>query len=454
MFRRPFVHRHVVGTLATVLLIASVAQCETRQSGERESVQNSDGLVIHEWGTFTSLQDEEGKAIGGINGDDEPVPEFVHRIASLLILSPTATIPIFYQGAPACHPDVTMRLETPVVYFHPGRDTRLPITLNFDVAFPAGWLSEFYPNAAVEAPGVTKQQQFGRIRSDTIGRLHWENLQVGTDAPGPKTSSGVWLAPRAVQAAGVTTSGGESERFLFYRGVGHVDSPVRVERDSASGSLELSATFVVADRSVDAKSTVRRMWLVDVRGKDSCAFRELPGFEVRNDGTAHIVGSTPARFDESEFESGNLAMVCSEMHAALVEEGLFPDEADALLNTWKLSYFQSPGLRLFYMLPRSWTDGALPLRSSVDAKIVRAMVGRVEIVTPSQRKLLSQIAVGPASKPQRDFPAPHQAADFRAYEQLGRFRNAFLLDELNRRPTPELQKFVDNYGLRGYHPVR
>jgi hypothetical protein len=30
-------------------------------------------LVVHEWVTFTSLQDEQGNAIGGINTDDEPV---------------------------------------------------------------------------------------------------------------------------------------------------------------------------------------------------------------------------------------------------------------------------------------------------------------------------------------------------------------------------------------------
>jgi len=35
-------------------------------------------LVVHEWGTFTSLQDENGKALGGINVDDEPVPDFVY----------------------------------------------------------------------------------------------------------------------------------------------------------------------------------------------------------------------------------------------------------------------------------------------------------------------------------------------------------------------------------------
>src|SRR5688500_17461216 len=36
-------------------------------------------LTGHEWGTFTVLQDEEGQPLGGINTDDEPVPDFVHN---------------------------------------------------------------------------------------------------------------------------------------------------------------------------------------------------------------------------------------------------------------------------------------------------------------------------------------------------------------------------------------
>src|SRR4051812_4817647 len=75
--------------------------------------------IIHEWGTFTSLQNERGEAIGGINTDDEPVPQFVHRLANFILLRPTEIPAFFCQGAPRCHPDVTMRLETPVIYFHP-----------------------------------------------------------------------------------------------------------------------------------------------------------------------------------------------------------------------------------------------------------------------------------------------------------------------------------------------
>src|SRR5271154_4391926 len=75
-------------------------------------------LVVHEWGTFTSLQDEQGNAIGGINTDDEPVPFFVHRISYPLLFPPTEAPMRLVKAAPECHPDVTMRLETPVLYFH------------------------------------------------------------------------------------------------------------------------------------------------------------------------------------------------------------------------------------------------------------------------------------------------------------------------------------------------
>src|ERR1039458_980515 len=44
-------------------------------------------LVVHEWGTFTSLQDEAGRTLGGINTDDEPVPAFCHDVGWGLVRS-------------------------------------------------------------------------------------------------------------------------------------------------------------------------------------------------------------------------------------------------------------------------------------------------------------------------------------------------------------------------------
>src|SRR6185369_9796395 len=161
-------------------------------------------VIVHEWGTFTSLQDESGRAIGGINTDDEPVPGFVHRLSSSLLQSPTEVPPIFFQGAQACHPDVTMRLETPVLYFHlpPGRNALHRV--NVTAQFRGGWLTEFYPAALADAPGVQdRARSFGPLRADTVGTLAWRNLDVGDVGLGPQTNEHVWTSPRDVTSASV-----------------------------------------------------------------------------------------------------------------------------------------------------------------------------------------------------------------------------------------------------------
>ena len=101
------------------------------------------------------------------------------------------------------------------------------------------------------------------------------------------------------------------------------------------------------------------------------------------------------------------------------------------------------------------------------------MVGRIEIVTPKQRELLAQIS----SAPVEHFPSQQvrellrgstwdqqqrlgSVAEldvvlpegFKAYLELGRLRNALILNEANVRPTPGLDRFIRNYALWGYHP--
>lgn len=415
-------------------------------------------LVVHEWGTFTSLQDELGNAIGGINVDDEPVPNFVHRVAGNLVLRSQATTNLFAKSLPRSHPDVTMRLETPVVYFHPAPGVATPLRVNVEVAFPAGWLSEYYPHAEVEAPGV-KGSTFGPLTAATTGRLKWHELQVGTDAAGPETNSPVWLAPREVEAANITAAGGESERYLFYRGVGHVDSPLRVSREDASDKLVVTANFPAVGTDKESELVVPALWLVEIRDDKSCAFRTLEAVRITNDGKPRQVAATSATFDDAQFSAEKIDRLSASMRTALIDDGLNADEADALLRTWRASYFESPGLRLFYLLPREWTERLLPMKVSVDAKIVRTMIGRVEIVTPRQRELLGQIVAGPPSnalwmnQPAVSCAAPPTPVDYAAYQSLGRFRNALVLDELKRRPSKGLQTFVNNYGLGSYVPA-
>ncbi len=81
-------------------------------------------------------------------------------------------------------------------------------------------------------------------------------------------------------------------------------------------------------------------------------------------------------------------------------EGLTIDESRSLVNTWERSYFQAPGLRVLYIVPRIETDRILPLSvTPAPAELVRVLVGRVEVLTESEEKaavasLLDEVANG------------------------------------------------------------
>ena len=107
-------------------------------------------VIVHEWGTFTSLQDENGQAIGGINVDDEPVPGFVWGWGGVKTTAGNA-FPVGGFGLPPWYggkgwmpgdQDVTMRLETPVLYFYPpkGQTPQSVPPLTVHVDFQAGFL--------------------------------------------------------------------------------------------------------------------------------------------------------------------------------------------------------------------------------------------------------------------------------------------------------------------------
>jgi hypothetical protein len=164
--------------------------------------------------------------------------------------------------------------------------------------------------------------------------------------------------------------------------------------------------------------------------------------------------STPAFPWTFENASIGIEALNRELAAALTGEGLYADEAAAMLATWRLSYFESEGLRVFFLLPQSWTEAHLPLSISTPAKVTRVMVGRVELVTAHQRQVLEQLYALPdeslptlplyAQDPQalqllqkggqshselyravgREVPEA-----LRLYESLGRFRDALLAHE-------------------------
>lgn len=474
----------LVIALGTILVMCAVGRAEDR-------------VVVHEWGTFTCLQDEDGNSIGGINTDDEPVPRFVHRLAYNLLLSPTEEPPHFFQGAPSCHPDVTMRLETPVMYFYPPKGVSLP-PFNVHVSFRGGWLTEYYPDAVSTAPGLdtaaanksraatsdtqTNWFHFPHLKKDSLGELNWTGLTLGGNAAFPDTTEKVWLTPRAVQSTQVETPAHESEKYLFYRGVSNDDACLRVSRNNTQHTLSISANWESqgSGNTLD-KLTIPAAWLLDIRPNGTCAFKTLGAVEYRRTGAVSAVMADS--FAAESFSRENLPLLRHEMQRELVKAGLFEDEAAALLNTWQASYFQSPGLRLFYLCPQAITNYLLPLSISMPCDVTRVMIGRIEIVTPEQRALLQQLAKGPApdlshmrgktADSNSDFfNHPENVALWNDvtdgkksilllgldipelyldYLKLGRFRNALILDEQKRRPTVALNEFITQNGFEAYY---
>ena len=450
-----------------------------------------DKWTIHEWGTFTSLENESGDALGGINTDDEPVPQFVHRLNYGLLLPPTEIPASFGKGIPICHPDVNMRLETPVIYFHPPASHTGIQKINVTVGFRGGWLTEFYPDAEASAPGFAQNRigstvaysstgPLGSISRLTKSELKWNDLSVGGDWSFTNTTEHVWTSPRAVQAAPVQTASAESEKFLFYRGIAHIDAPLRVARDANTGELLFRSQL--EDLPGNQPLPIRAMWLVDIQPTGKLAFRVLPSISLDHN-SKKILSHTRPDFDSSDYSPGNLEKLEASLRAALVDDGLFTDEAQALLNTWELSYFKSPGVRVFFLVPRAWTDSVLPLQISQPAEINRVMVGRIELVTPAQRNNLRELGGFSLTRIQSDSDdmrarysnalrgdngtkwtqltsarTPLSATIFvpktyQTYLDLGRFRNALILDEAAHHPTPSLTNFIATYRLQAFKPV-
>jgi hypothetical protein len=90
----------------------------------------SEDLVVHEWGTFTTLSGSDGVLLDGLWVEEERLPGFVHGHFALR-----------NKGIGMEVGDVRVKMETPVLYFYAERKT--PVTVRVD--FPVGTISQWYP---------------------------------------------------------------------------------------------------------------------------------------------------------------------------------------------------------------------------------------------------------------------------------------------------------------------
>jgi hypothetical protein len=308
--------------------------------------QRSTDLTVHEWGTFTSIAGKEGQAVewSPLTGSTD-LPGFVEHLS-------TANFKLGLRG--------TIRMETPLMYFYTSQD----VTVSVRVAFAKGIITEWYPSASrVEPHGVLRNASLDQMQGS--GTVAWKDIAVSPNLVGDfphEDQQSRYYAARETASSPIIVKipdGDQEEKFLFYRGVSGAPLPLSAKLDS------------------EGKLFIRNL------GKEEIPFIIL--FERRGDAVGYR--SAGALADETVLDppelTGRLGSLCAELEGILVARGLYPDEARAMVTTWRDSWFEE-GSRLFYIVPSGFIENVLPV--SIDpapAQIVRVFVGRLEIVTPA-----------------------------------------------------------------------
>jgi hypothetical protein len=334
---------------ATILMAASTV-----------STEGSD-LTVHEWGTFTSVAGEDGSAIDwDALGCKDDLPGFVNDFG--------------YRGF-KWRLTATVRMETPVLYFYSSRE----LDAHVKVAFPHGLITEWYPQAEYEV--YQRNRIDGSVRRlaanlggiDTSlrsvsGGIEWKSIKVQPDvSPTLPVESGAsrYYAARATDATPITV-GDQHEKFLFYRGVGRFPVPLSVR-------LTGDSKVVVENRGQD---TVPVAILFENRGGR---------LGYRNAGAI----ADAVTLDRPSLD-GSFAVLRHDLETALIAQGLFSREAQAMVETWRDSWFEE-GARLIYIVPSRAIDAGLPLQvEPVPSQTARVFVGRIELVTPDTQRAVEE----------------------------------------------------------------
>jgi len=391
--------RAMRGLIAVFFILTglTVAALELNSRGDSRSKTTAaapvasdadDQFIVHEWGTFTSFSGSDSVKLEFRPLADADLPPFVldrERQSG----NPNPFKKIDYRAL--------QRMETPVTYFYSHRERQASVR----VGFPQGLLTEFYP--PVEQMQPEYRWENPEVLAGSV--LDWGNVWI---IPESRLEANVAdrqlaeklhtrmcqrLVPRAiehehytyaretdsalvyVQRAGdpqhpLAPKGEFFEKFLFYRGIGNFELPLKV-------AALPGERFEVQNEGQDA---IGAMFLVTVEG-ERLRFIKSEGIEG---GKSLTLAQTehPSSADE----------LAEAVVAALVAENLYEKEARAMVKTWRSSWFGEDGTRLFYMLPRTVTDTLLPLEISPQPDaIVRVLVGRLEIMRPEDETRVTEL---------------------------------------------------------------
>ncbi|MFN0059621.1 MAG: hypothetical protein ACKVX7_14285 [Planctomycetota bacterium] len=345
-------------------------------------------FVVHEWGTFTSLQGSDGVSLEGLEHEEESLPDFVYDRAKIRECPLRA---VGWKGLEQPVDGVTQKMETPVIYFHSPTARRVRVRVDFK----DGLISQWYPVTDLLGPPEGKRED-GPLDMAKIDRsfLEWEVDVLAPDAAEPSEvpklagKDDPWLFAREVAANWLRTAPRhtperagpvEAERYLFYRGLGRFTLPVEVRAES------------------DGKGTL-------INSKNAYPLTGVIALEVRGDrGRIQFIDTVPAKGVVSFAHGGAdywgpisevSEKLAALLHNLLTQQGLNSDEARAMVRTWSRSWFTNEGSRLLYIVPRPLVDEMLPLSiTPPPAETVRVLLGRLEYLTPEVEAEVEQALI-------------------------------------------------------------
>jgi hypothetical protein len=87
--------------------------------------------------------------------------------------------------------------------------------------------------------------------------------------------------------------------------------------------------------------------------------------------------------------NGTLERLYGDLEEMLVARGLYREEAHAMIQTWRDSWFEE-GSRLFYIVPDPFVNDVLPLTiTPAPTETVRVFVGRLELISAATQKAVA-----------------------------------------------------------------
>ena len=342
--------------LTATLAFSLTAPLFAAELGDPSSVKSS--VVAHEWGTFTSVAGADGDPVrwDALTGPPE-LPCFVN-VWHVVTKSGVSGL---------------VRMETPVLYFYSSRPTKLSV----DVQFPLGTITEWYPDASI-AGGA---------------HLHYDSVEL---TPGPDLAYPLpagqsrYFAARNTDATPLKI-GDQVEKMIFYRGVGGFAIPLR-PKFTDDGKIQI--------RNVSQDRIPLVIVFENRSGK--------VGYRIETDVQETVID--PPELNGPELNGATAVIKDAIVKALIARGGLYPKEAQAMIDTWQDSWFEE-GMRVIYILPQRQVDAVLPLTIQPGpVETTRAFVGRIEMLSSAMKQNMENAMA---------------SGDTAALEKFGRFVGAF-----------------------------